>query len=68
MTTLPLTLTKIQKKITVTFNQDRFERLADNLGFFSNDFLQSLTRAENDIRHGRLKKLRSLRDLRQKKI
>lgn len=50
----------------VEIDRNRFERLADSLGLFRAEFLESLERAEEDVRAGRTKKLKSLRDLRRK--
>lgn len=66
MTSFPLTFAKVEKKVTVQFDRNRFERLAGSLGLFSDDFLNSIARAKKDIRQGRVKKLRSLRDLRSR--
>ena len=51
------------KKIFIEVDAYRLERLADALGFYNVDFLNSLERAENDVRHGRLTRLRTLKDL-----
>ena len=53
------------KKFTVEIDRFRFERLADSLGLFSPEVLSSLQRSDDDIHAGRVKKLRSLRDLRK---
>ncbi|MBI2552050.1 hypothetical protein HYW17_01990 [Candidatus Uhrbacteria bacterium] len=64
-TTLPLTIIqKTPRKISVEMDRHGFERLADSLGFFGNEFIASIDRAEADIRAGRVRKLKSLRDLR----
>ena len=64
-TTFPLTITQeTTKKVRVEIDRLGFERLADSLGLFRNEFMESLDRAEADIRAGRVKKLKSLRDLR----
>ena len=54
------------KKILVELDADKFERLAANFGFFSNDFLKSVEQGEKDYTAGRIKKIRSLKDLRAK--
>ncbi|MBU4369575.1 hypothetical protein KKG58_02315 [Patescibacteria group bacterium] len=56
---------KRPQKILVEMNVDRFERLAAGLGFFSSDFLKSLGKAEKDYQNGRIKKIKSLRELRK---
>ena len=64
-TTFPLTIIQeTPKKVRVEIDRLGFERLADSLGLFRNEFMESLDRAEADIRAGRVKKLKSLRDLR----
>jgi len=45
---------------------DRFEKLAADFGFFSKDFLRSLEQAEKDVKAGRVRKIQSLKDLRQR--
>jgi hypothetical protein len=59
--------TKTSKKILVEINAGQFERLAANFGFFNQGFLDSLDKAEADIRAGRVYKIRSLKQLRNKK-
>ncbi len=51
-------------KAMVELDADKFEKLAAIFGLFNPDFLKSLTRAEKDIKAGRVTKLRSLKDLR----
>jgi len=52
-----------RRKILVEMDADKFERLAASLGFFSDDFLKSLDRAEKDYKAGRIKKIKSLKEL-----
>ena len=54
------------RKVLVEIDANRLERLAANLGFFNQDFLNSLDRAEKDYTVGRTRKVRSLRTLRSK--
>lgn len=51
-------------KFLVEIDADRLERLASVLGLYNPDFLESLARAEADEKAGRVKKLKSLKDLR----
>lgn len=44
----------------------RFEKLTAALVFFNPAFLASLDQAEKDYRAGRLKKIKSLKELRKK--
>lgn len=52
------------RTINLQVDRNAFERLADLFGYFRPEFLQSIDRAETDIKKGRVKKLRSLKDLR----
>lgn len=61
---LPIIINKTKDTFSVKMNRHSMERLADSLGLYNDDFLASITRAETDIKAGRVKKLRSLRDLR----
>ncbi|KKQ20780.1 MAG: hypothetical protein A3G45_00130 [Candidatus Staskawiczbacteria bacterium RIFCSPLOWO2_12_FULL_37_15] len=53
---------KSQKKM-VEFDIGQFERLATALGMFNPDFIKRLNKAEKDIKAGRIRKIKSLRDL-----
>jgi len=50
-------------KVLIKLDAHKFEKLAADFGFFSQDFLASLDRAEEDYKKGRIKKINSLRDL-----
>lgn len=70
MATLPLmisspTRARRRRIFRIEINADRFERLAAELGFFNPAFLESLERAEADVRAGRVRKIASLRELRR---
>lgn len=54
------------RKFLVEIDANRLERLAANLGFFSQSFLNSLDQAEKDYNTGRTRKVRSLKSLRSK--
>ena len=56
---------KIGKKVLIEMNADKFEKLAADLGLFNLDFLESMERAEKDVRAGRVYKLKSLKELRK---
>lgn len=65
MANTPITITqKTQKRFRVEIDRNSFERLADSLDLFRPEFLESLDRAEHEIKNGRVKKLKRLRDLR----
>jgi len=46
------------KDITVTFDQTSFERVAALFGYVSDECIESLERAERDIRGGRIREAR----------
>ncbi len=54
-----------RRKILVEIDADRLEKLAASLGFFGDDFLKSLEKAEKDYKAGRIRKIRSLKELRK---
>lgn len=67
MASLAITIkpkTHKRQKFVVELDIDRLERLAAGLGFFSYEFLKSLTRAESDYRGGRIRRIKSLAQLR----
>lgn len=67
MAPLSITLapkTRTASRYTVEFDAVALERLAATCGWFHPDFLASVERAERDIRAGRVKRLRSFKDLR----
>jgi len=66
MPTLDLTIEpKIkQGKISVEMDILKFERVVNSLNLFNPEFLSSITRAENDYRQGRFRKIKSLKSLR----
>jgi len=53
------------RKILIEMDSEKFERLAANLGLFNPEFLKSLERAEKDYKAGRIKKIKSLKELRK---
>lgn len=53
-----------KRSVTLTFDANRFERLAEVFGLYNPEFLESLDRAEVDSRAGRLRKIKSFKDLR----
>lgn len=53
------------RKVVVEMNADRFERLGAALGLFRQEFLYSLGRAEREAARGKLRPLKSLRELRR---
>jgi len=53
------------RTVSVNFDANRFERVAADFGLFNKDFLESIDRAERDIRAGRVKEISDLRELRR---
>jgi hypothetical protein len=66
MSSLELTIKKRNNRVLIEMDADRFEKLAANFGFFSKDFLKSLEQAEKDVKAGRVRKIHSLKELRQR--
>jgi len=66
MASLELTIKKRNHRVLIEMDADRFEKLAADFGFFSKDFLESLQQAEKDVKAGRVRKIRSLKELRQR--
>ena len=54
-----------KREAVVKFDAEKFERLAAVFGLFNSDFLKSLARAERDIKTGRVREIKSLRELRK---
>ncbi len=52
------------RRVRVEMNAEEFERVAASLGFFNPEFLKGLNRAERDYKAGRVKKIKSLKELR----
>ena len=55
----------LRQKVLIEMDTRKFERLAANLGLFSSEFLRSLNRAEKDCRAGKIRKIKSLKELRK---
>lgn len=51
-------------KTVVEFDTNQFERVAAVFGLFNPEFLKDLKESEEDYKAGRVKRLRSLKDLR----
>ena len=64
MATLELTIKKKSNRVAIEMDADRFEKLAADFGLFSEDFMESLRRADRDVKAGRLTRIRSLEDVR----
>jgi len=68
MNTLPITITKKLKAskptFTMEFDMDRFERVAAALGMVSKECLASIAQSEKEIKAGKTRKIKSLRELR----
>ncbi len=48
------------RKMVIEMNADKFEKMAANFGFFSNDFYKSVEKAEKDYKTGKTRKIKSL--------
>jgi len=68
MNTLPITITKKLKAnkptLTMEFYMDFFERVATALGMVSKECLASIAQSEKEIKAGKTRKIKSLRELR----
>jgi hypothetical protein len=49
--------------MVVEIDAQRLEKLADALGMYNPDFVASLDRAEADVKAGRVKKIKTFKDL-----
>jgi hypothetical protein len=65
MASLEITIKKRNGRVLIDVDADRFEKLAADFGFFSDSFLKSLERAEKDVKAGRIRKVQSLKELRE---
>ena len=52
------------RKVLVEMDAEKLERFAADFGFFSQEFLKSLDRAEKDYKKGRVQKIKNLKQLR----
>jgi hypothetical protein len=66
MASLELTIKKRNHRVLIEMDADQFEKLAADFGFFCKDFLESLEQAEKDAKAGRVRKIESLKELRQR--
>ncbi|KKQ22131.1 MAG: hypothetical protein A3G45_01205 [Candidatus Staskawiczbacteria bacterium RIFCSPLOWO2_12_FULL_37_15] len=66
MVSLSLTIKEGKNKShkMVEFDVREFEKLAALFGMFNPDFLKSVARAEKDIKAGRVREIKSLKELR----
>ena len=60
---LPITLTKKTRTFTVEFDLDKWERVANALELYSDEFIGDIEAAEDDLKHGRVYEIKSFRDL-----
>ena len=52
------------RRATIELDADKFEKLAGIFGLFNPDFIKSLSRAEKDCKAGKIRKIKSLKELR----
>ena len=67
MVSLNITIKKSNnrgKKAVVEFDADQFEKMGAVFGFFSLEFKKDMEESEKDYKAGRVKRLKSLKDLR----
>jgi hypothetical protein len=60
---LPITITKKRKTFTVEFDLDRWEKVANALGLFTNEFIEDIEAAEAELERGEVYEIKSFRDL-----
>lgn len=53
------------QKFLVELDAEKLEKLAANFGLFNPEFLKSLERAEKDYQTGRVRKIKSFKELRK---
>ena len=63
MYTLPVTISKLKRKLHIEVDADKFERLATIFGLFNKNFLQSVDNAEEEYSSGDVEQISSLKDL-----
>lgn len=63
MATLVVVQKPKAKKIKVEINLNQWEQLADIFGFYRQSFLNTLNRSMKESERGRVKKIRSLKEL-----
>lgn len=51
------------KKFIIELDANKFEKLAGNFGLFNSEFLDSIDQANRDYKAGRVRKIKSLKDL-----
>lgn len=52
-----------QHKVLIELDAIKFEKLAAGFGFFSDEFINSIDKAETDYKAGRFRKINSLKSL-----
>lgn len=55
---------KKERKLLLELDADRLERFAAVFGLFNPDFISSVTRAEEDFRRGKIRRVQSLAEIR----
>lgn len=63
MATITITRKPRTRTIRVEVDLDRWERLADALGFYRSTFLKTLKQSLKESRQGRVRAIATLRDL-----
>jgi len=67
MTSLAITIRPQinHRKFLIEMDVEKFEKLAALLGFFNSEFLKSIDQAEKNWKEGKVKKIKSLKELRK---
>ena len=63
MATLTILRQPNSRTVHVAIDIDRWERIADALGFYRPEFLRTLRQSLKESKHGRVRKIESLREL-----
>lgn len=67
LTVIPRSRVRGRRTLRIELDADKLERLAGNFGLFNPEFLDSLERAEADVRAGRVRRIASLKTLRSRR-
>ncbi len=63
MATLTIAQKPSSRRISVEINLDQWEKLADTFGFYRPEFLDTLKQSLKESRAGKVRKIRSLKEL-----
>jgi len=60
MVKMRMEIEKMKGKYVIKFDAERFERMANVLGFFNPEFLKTLKKSLTDYKKGRIKNIKEL--------